>query len=539
MTQTLNGRDPDFVPSFEAETQEQLAQMKESHAHTIEYFKESIAELELAMEDEGWRRLGMEGEREFSRSGLDKIIALARIMYLKNPLIQRAVEIRAFYIWGQGVEIQAEDEKINKEVIQPFLRDVGNRREFMSHAAAVLKEKKLQSEGNLFFVLVTHKLSGRIKLRSLPVQEVRDVVYNPEDRNEVWFYQREWTEERKDLNTGKVEFKSRKAYYPDWTYNPKQKPKRFGQFEVKWDQPVYHVKVGGFDDMRFGVPETYAAIDWARAYKGFLEDWASLVKAISRFAWKVSQKQKRLVGATRQRLESRLGVDGEDDNPPPTAGSTWVGSEDVDLVPINKSGATTSATDGKMLRLMVASAVHLPDTILSNDPQQGALATAKTLDRPTELAMTDRQKMWEDILRDILGFVALQAVRAGANIGKVMVDEDGMERVVDKEGEPLAMTVTFPPVIEHDLRERITSIISAMTLEGQSPAGVAPINLFRRLILSTLGVKDIDKVLDEMGDLDIETPPGDQGEEQPAESISPSDIEKLVDELHQLREQLV
>lgn len=506
-------RDNNFVPLREVERSDEVEALYErlgELAGNFELQKEAIAELELALEDEGWMRLGLDGEREFSRGGLDKIIALSRIMTLKNPLIQRAVEIRSFYVWGQGVEIQAKDEKV-QEVVEAFLANTGNRREFTSHAARVMKEKKLQAEGNIFFVLATNKLTGKVKLRSIPAQEIRDVILNPDDKNEVWFYVREWTEQRFNINTGTYDTKPRKEYYPDWAYFPATS-KRMDSIKgnkVKWDQPIYHVKVGGFDDMRFGVPETYAALDWARAYKSFLEDWASLVKAISRFAWKVTKKKKGQISATKAKLASTTSVDKPGDrNPPPSAASYWIQDEDTDLAPINKSGATTSASDGKMIRLMVASAVHLPDTILSNDPQQGALATAKTLDRPTELSINDRQEMWKGVIHDLLTYVVAAAARAPNPTlsAKVVSDEDGDVTVKLPDGKPVTFDVTFPPIVAADLKERIDAIVESITLDGKTDAGTMPKETWQRLLLSALGVDHIDDVIAQMEEIEANAP---------------------------------
>lgn len=533
-------RDPAFVPVVEAERHFQLEELwgeLGNYADNLELARESIAELELALEDEGWRRLGLEGEREFSRTGLDKIISLARVMYLKNPLIQGGVETRSYYIWGQGVNIKAEDEAVN-EVVQKWLDDKGNRKEFTSHASRVLKEVKLQSEGNIFFVLATNKLSGRVKLRSLPSQEVRDIITNPEDKNEIWYYVREWTEQKFNLDSGKRDSKPRKAYYPDINYNPKTKPTRIGDKPVKWDQPIYHVKVGGFDDMRFGVPETYAVLDWAMAYKRFLEDWASLVRAISKFAWKVTRKKKGQVKKTKERLES--GVTREqpvESNPSPVAGSYWIEGEDTNLQPINKSGATTSAADGKMLRLMVAAGIHLPDTILSNDPQQGALATAKTLDRPTELAMLDRQSLWKDVITDLLHYVILQHVKSTKNKlpATYDVDDDGNEFVVMRdEDADLTINVDFPPVVERDLKDYVEALIGAYTLDGKTKSNIVPTDIIRRLMLSALGVQDIDQVIEELEDVEPEEPA------EPTESFRPSkkDWDTFAEALRDIRNDL-
>lgn len=473
--------------------------------------KERLLELELALEDEGWQRLGFEGEREFSRDGLGKIINHSRIMTLKNPLIQRAVEARGYYVWGQGVEIQARAKDVN-EVIQAFIDDPKNQRELFSHQARILKDKKLHTDANIFFVLATTPV-GDVNLRSIPVDEITDIIVNPDDRVDTWFYVREWNQKEFDKTTGKTTSKSKKAYYPDWLYalemeGQRNKPKTIGGKPVHWDKPIYHVKVGGLDDMRFGVPEVYASLDWARAYKSYLEDWASLVRAISMFAWRYKTKRGK-VAATRDKLAANFN---EENGTRPPAGSFFVDSEEGDLIPINKSGAHTSAADGKMLRLMVASSMHLPDTILSNDPQQGALATAKTLDRPTELAMIDRQKLWAEVIKNILGYVIIKSVQSP--IGSLRgTYTDGILTIDSSDAttqNPETIDVIFPPVVIPDMKELVDATIAALTLEGKQPANVAPVDIVRRLLLSALGVENVDEIVDQMKEEEIS--PGEDEE---------------------------
>lgn len=476
---------------------------------TNNMLKESLAELELRMDDEGWRRLGWEGEREFSRDGLRKITDMSRIMTLKNPIIQRAVEIRSFYVWGQSVEIKGRSETVNDEVIQPFIEDIGNRRELFSHASRILKDKALATDGNIFFVLDTSYITGKVNLRSIPFDEIEDIILNPDDGVDVWYYVRSYEQKKFDHRTGKVTSKHKKAYYPDYWYalkrqKDKSRPSRIGDAPVIWSQPVYHMKSGGLDGMRFGVPETYSSLDWARAYKSFLEDWASLVRAISMFAWKYTTKKNKLK-ASRQKLEELTGEHG--DRTP--AGSTFIGDKDGDLIPINKSGATTSAADGKMLRLMVASGMHLPDTMLSNDPQQGALATAKTLDRPTELAMSERQNTWSDTIRAILFYVLVQAVEAAVPVVDGSYDADTNTLTInineDNVKNPATIDVIFPSIVVPDQKDQIEAIVGAMTLNGKTPANIAPDDVFRGLLLNALGVEDVDEIIENMEEDDIAT----------------------------------
>ena len=70
-----------------------------------EFLQESLAQLELQLDEIGWERLSMEADWEFTRDGLDRIIALSRLNALKNPLIKRGVTLKAQYVFGQGIEI--------------------------------------------------------------------------------------------------------------------------------------------------------------------------------------------------------------------------------------------------------------------------------------------------------------------------------------------------------------------------------------------------------------------------------------------------
>src|SRR5207253_3066808 len=125
------------------------------HSESVD-LRERLAELELAIENSGWLRLGYGIEREFSREGLRKIVALSRLMFLKSPLVNRAVTLQAFYVWGQGVQIAGRNDAING-VIQRFLDDPKNVAELTGHQAHTEKEIDLEVDGNLFFVFFINK----------------------------------------------------------------------------------------------------------------------------------------------------------------------------------------------------------------------------------------------------------------------------------------------------------------------------------------------------------------------------------------------
>jgi len=463
-----------------------------------EMLTERMAELELALEDASWMRLMFTGQQEFSREGLKKIRELARMMFAKNPLIKRGVMVKALYVWSQGINVRAKNIYINA-VLQTFWDDEKNRSELTSHQARMLKEIDLQVEGQLYFVFFTRPTDGRVRVRTLPADEIVDVISNLQDAKSTWYYRREWTERKFNLKTGTKETATRKAYYPDWRYHPKAQPKNIGGVPVQWESPVYFVRTG-----KFGESEVYAALDWARAYKEFLEDVASLMRAYSRFAWKRITKGKKAIAAEKAKMASTLASgDSSETNPPPVTGAMALLGEGTDLQPMQVRGASISPDDGRRLLLMVAASVGLTETFFG-DVSVGSLATAKSMDRPTELNMKERQMLWTDILRDIFRYVILQAVKAAGGelrqIARIEMVDDGdeqEERIVWNEGVNLQMDIDFPSILERDVQTGVQAVITALTLNGQE-LRLLDEQIATRLILKAMGEDDVDEIMSEL-----------------------------------------
>ena len=279
------------------------------------------------------------------------------------------------------------------------------------------------------------------------------------------------------------------AYYPDWRYKPDmKKPDAIGSNPVMWDTAIYHVKVGGLSDMHFGVPEIYQALDWAKAYKSFLEDWATIVRAYARFAWQMKGPASSAgVTAAKAKLGTTLAT-GSETNPPPTVASTFIGMPGYNMEPIRTAGATTTADDGRRLLLMVCAATGLPESFFG-DVSVGTLATAKSLDRPTELKFQDRRTLWADILQDIFGYVIKSAYAASQSVLPEIDPDTGEEM-------DCHIYITFPSILEHDVEANVRSIVSAATLDGKPSAGTIPdAKMLSGMLLSALGVDDVDEIV--------------------------------------------
>ena len=473
------------------ETNSELTQLREVVGQlesNEELLKENLAELELAVDNQGWQRLFGEFEREFSRGGLAQIFRMSRLMFLKNPLVNRAVTLQAIYVWAQGVQITSTDEDV-QAVIDAFLADKRNQVELTSHQARTMKEQDLQVLGNLFFAFFVSPADGATVVRTLPPEEIQEIVCNPEDAKEPWFYKRTWTAPVLDFASGNTTPKPMTAYYPDLDYSAAARPNSIGGYPVMWDSPVYHVRVGGLSDMRFGVPETYQSIDWARAYNAFLEDWATIVRAYARFAFKLtSAGGKQGIAAAKAKLGTTYasGSASPETNPAPLVGSTFIAGQGADLQPVKTAGATTSADDARRLLLMVCAGFGMPESFFG-DVSVGTLATAKSLDRPTELKFRDRQELWKSVLDTILQYVVARSRSAAS--GKLrMVGKQSTERA--------PIEIHFPPILEHDIAEQMAAIVSGATLNGSPNASTMDRETLSKLILNALGVPNVQEVID-------------------------------------------
>lgn len=498
---------------------------------SIALLTERLLELELALENQSWSRLTWEAEYEFSRAGLRKIADLARLMYIKNPLIGRGVNVQADYVFAQGVTIRSDDEAINT-VIQEFLDDERNRVEIFGHMALLRKERTLQAKGNLFLTLFTNRTTGKVVIRSLPADEVEEIISDPEDRQTPWYYRRIWNEKRLDMVSGAVTIVAKEEFYPDWRFSPRAKPQTIGGHAVNWNAPVYHVSAGGLDDETWGIPEIYSSLDWGKAYKDFLEDWATITRAYSRFAFNLTTKGgARGVAAAKTTLGTTFGNSGSslDTNPPPVTGATFISSEGVKLDPIRTSGATTKMEDGRRLLLMVAAGQGLPETFYG-DVSVGTLATATSLDRPTELKFLSRQKLWQAVFQTLCRYALAAAIQAPRNTlqGTVKIEDDGTPRIMVRGADgtmvPPDVIVEFPPLIEHSTPDRVDAIMTAS-------AKLPDERLIASMLLTALGQSNVDALLDRMYPSD--EPAAEPEDDDPE---APEDEQDMAEAVRELRD---
>lgn len=490
---------PDTTPAVRESLATEIAALRAENS----LIRESMADLELAAEDRGWLRMSIELEQEFSRQGLANVTRNCRMMAIASPLVKRGLQLRIGYVWGQGVTIEARaagddaPQDVNA-VLQDWWDDESNQVALTSSQAQEELERALGTDGQVFFACFTNRLTGRVQVRSTPFDEVTEILTNPDDRDEPWFYLRTQTVtvvERGYTGLTRLRGETRRVFHPALGFWPSQRPKSIDGIPVEWDIPILHVAVNRLDGWKWGVPDAYAVLPWALAYEGFLTDWARLTKALSKFAWKLTGDRASKAQAAAAKVAAALpgnvpAIGGSD------AGGLAAMQAGANLEAIPKSGATIDSESGRPLASMVAAGLGIPVTTLLADPgTTGARAVAETLEQPTINEMGMRRELWSSVLQTLGGYVIDQAVKAPRGPLRGTVTQVGNRQTVVVAGDvERTVVVNWPDLNEMDPAALVKSVVEA---DG---TGIMPPVETLRLLLRALRVKDADEVIESMLD---------------------------------------
>lgn len=490
-------------------------------------------EIDLILDTAEWRREINLSWLEFSRWGIQQIILVTRLYWLKNALIQRGVNVASAYVFGRGVEISSQDETAN-EILETFME---RNKKVLGQIGLTQLERQKYTDGNLFFVFFADKIhTGEVNLRTIEATEMQEIICDPDDVDTPWFYRRQWNAQRFSMTQAQVGNEVTQAWYPALGYDPSEKPNEMRGFPVMWDNPVLHRRCGYVGKWHFGCPIAYAALDWAKTAKKYLEACYTTTQAHAQIAWDLTTKggQKAIAGS-KQQLETTVssapGMNIWDTNPTAVAGSILSHGPGTSMKPVATRGAGGNPSEVKEYRNMVAIVLGVPPTWLG-DLETANLSTATTLDRPTELGFVAKQSEWQEDLTTIAKFVL--AVNGGAAGGKLRESSKGSSIVIREakrtyvNGKMLMrcatvpkagvveVAVNFPAIREGDAPALVKAIVEAMTLENKGGQVTG--------IDEKEGVKALYRVLDiENGDeiAEAQYPEGEYDPDRTKEVIPP------------------
>jgi hypothetical protein len=197
---------------------------------------------------------------------------------------------------------------------------------------------------------------------------------------------------------------------------------------------VYHMSVKKEIRQTWALPENTTVLRWAKLHEEFLIDFGAIVRALRKYSTMFTAKgsSAKIAGLASQ-FSAETTALGTPFQSNPT-GSMLI-SETGNEFKVIDAGTSkiVGPDDGRYFSLMVCAGTGVPETYLVGDPSTGNLATAKELSGPFLVLIQDRQTAWVDTLRTIFA------------------------RILGPQAQ--------------DAQQYITSLISAFTLDGKTPAG--------------------------------------------------------------------
>lgn len=402
--------------------------------------RESMEDLQRSIDEIGWASLNGFGvnpdENGLQLDKLRKLLTNTRSLRAANPIVKRGVSARYGLIWGEGVTVKGNR---TRNIL------VENESRVFSSAACEEIESALATDGNVFFLL--DKRTQRITRVSM--SQISDYVVDPDDGESLQFIKRTWTSRELNTTTGRVETVTKKMWYPtiEFVLHNPALPTNIGDTLVEQDQALNVVSANKQVGWVWGVPDLLPVMYWARAYKEFLEANYTLVRALARFAWKVTDTRAKGAGAKKAavRIAQPTNTRGVD------AGATVPMPGGMDMVAINKAGANVSFDAGRPLAAMVAAGLEIPLAVLLAEPKQSANNYVISLDPATVKSAQSRQRLWVNELTRMFAYL-------GASNAKV----------------------TFPPIQSDPIHRVIQSVVTAASTGMLFPAEV------RELIIKAL-----------------------------------------------------
>lgn len=537
----------------------------------------AFGDIELALQNVEWRREINLSWLEFSRWGIQQIILISRLYYIKNPLIRAATNLASVYVFGRGVQVTTDDDDAN-EVLEEFFE---RNKETLGQDALLKSERRKYYDGNLFWVFFTDTNdTGKTSVRLMDATEVQEVVNNPDDDSDPWIYRRVWVSKQFDMVNGQIHNDSHQAWYPALGYEPAQKPEMIGGYPVNWEQPVLHRKCGDVANWHFGCPIAYPALDWAKEARRLLEACATVRRSLAQIAMKLTTKGgQAALGNAKQQLQTTVnaqpGNSLYDTNPTAVNASIFASGPGTTLEAFKTAGAGGNPDDVKWYIAFVAMCFGIPVTWLG-ELETANLATATTLDRPTELGFLEKQEAWVEDLTIMAKYVLEAAGKApGGRLvesttkileTKRVLRRDGKrvyEAIAAKKGEA-HIRVIFPSIREGDLPMLVKAITQAATLDnkGGQVVGIdekVMVRLLYEVLGSQFNIEDIEDLVESQypdkaeGDVPAYDPartyeplpapigraqPSPGGQPQAPGGNDPKPVDKTVEALRRLAEAL-
>lgn len=392
------------------------------------------------------------------------------------------------------VDAPAEDNDPVKTIVDEFWRDDDNQLTLTSWEAMKEWLDSVYTDGEFFFLGFESTAAPYVKLTELPVDEIKSIIYDPDNRKRPAYYLRKFRKLRYNGESEQYEPDGDPIirFYPDYRLSEEKlaeirsKLKIPGDKLAPPDQKVMHTRVNPLwtKSGKRGISELYASRQWFRVFREFMENRAAINEAATAIAF----KRKIKAGPTGvASFKGKLGgLDVGYDNPNnagsevrkltrPVAGATYDSNPAVDLDWMKTdTGALNAKEDASMILAVGGAGVGMMMHYYGEGGDAN-LATAQSMELPMVKSFEDWQQFVDSTLMNLLGWVL-----------RLAQPDDWLESL-DR------ISFLFPPIISQD-------VVKYLTAYSQLVQNIAPDNrtVMMQAIrgsLSVLNVSNIDRLM--------------------------------------------
>lgn len=437
----------------------------------------------------------MIGGGDSSESLRIQTVKECRSLYLSDPLDQFSIELWTDYAFSERPNLTAEDKQAQAVWDEFWTAD---------RNAPVLGDRDLYNlsvaelnDGELFFAVFASMTDGEATCRTIPTEEIKEIICDPDDKRVILYYRREFTGRDEKGNEGLLSL-----YYPDW-HAPEARLKQAKELKlIPADAKLANemkpttMNTAGTDVVVMqaafrkvngrGWPLATASIDWIYANRNFLKDRAAVARAAASLVEKIKvDSGQRGLDALKASIGSSIpgSSDTYEKNPPPVAGSRWLENKAATLEWMNRP---TNSGDAEKDGTAIARQAGLGFKEYLNYIGHGEsfrLATATSMETPMLKSFNRYNSFWGSVWRDMFKIVVAFKEKYDNKTYSSHEAKVSNDRIIMLSQEDIARAATAL----NDMVDR--AIIDSTTAQATG-------RLLLKTALETMGLQGVDEMME-------------------------------------------
>lgn len=312
----------------------------------------------------------------------DYLLMHARAFELRNhnALASSAIKILTRFVIGRGLSFHVKNEQA-----QAVWDEFWEREDMRRKLREIVSDLSWQGE---LLLKYSEPVRGFTTLRNVDASTCWEIVTDPEDVEQVYYYHFQWPTPYQMWTSGTI---------PISRYIIKQIPPTV----------IQHVKLNVSSTEKRGRTDLLPAMPWLKRFNDFYD--GQTVKALleANLTFKVK------VHGDQNDVDALLSNPNLTELPPP--GGVWIENEGVNLEPLSATltASRGSGGIGQQIASIVATSLNLPAEYFNIETAGPARATALVRTDPAVKAIEDRQQIVREFLEDMYDRVMASAYAAG------------------------------------------------------------------------------------------------------------------------------